>query len=155
MVTLFDRLQEKQPQYLEKERQVPEIIPRGPATAGRSAGPSSLLQAEKLLIGLINRWAKPSPHTISAPIWPQLHPDRTDVMSLDRNTSSMRLAYPTLNGPWMRRARKKARPLRAKVAKIRHTGLRARYLSKLCDCAAKPSTNQNDVCIPQAQADRF
>jgi hypothetical protein len=58
MVTLFDRLQEKQ--TLEKERQV-ETIPRGPLLQPivPPAAPQSS-PTEKMLDWLVKRWPKPS-----------------------------------------------------------------------------------------------
>ena len=60
MATLFDRLQEKQPQRLEKEQPAePEIVRRGPQPiiplAHRKSAPS-----EKLLEWLVNYWPKPT-----------------------------------------------------------------------------------------------
>ena len=60
MATLFDRLQEKQPQYLEKEQPAePEIVRRGPQPiiplTHLKSSPS-----EKLLAWLVNYWPKPT-----------------------------------------------------------------------------------------------
>ena len=85
MATLFDRLQEKQPQYLEKEQpDEPEIVRRGPQPiiplAHRRSSPS-----EKLLDWIINHWAKPivTARDIRA-YGPNCTRDPTDVMSLTK-----------------------------------------------------------------------
>ena len=57
MATLFDRLQEKQPQHLEQPAE-PEIVRRGPQPiiplTHRKSSPS-----EKLLAWLVNYWPSP------------------------------------------------------------------------------------------------
>ena len=60
MVTLFDRLQEKQPQRLEKERQV-ETIPKGPLLQP-IVPPTNYKSSpiERLLDWLVNRWPRPT-----------------------------------------------------------------------------------------------
>ena len=60
MATLFDRLQEKQPQYPEKDQpDEPEIVRRGPQPIipliHLKSSPS-----EKLLAWLVNYWARPT-----------------------------------------------------------------------------------------------
>jgi hypothetical protein len=60
VANLFERLQEKQPQYLEKERQV-ETIPRGPLL--QPVVPPTDSKApliEQTLDWIINRWPQPA-----------------------------------------------------------------------------------------------
>jgi hypothetical protein len=60
MASLFKRLQEKQPQHLEKERQA-EIIPRGPLLqpiVPPTDSKSPLI--EQTLDWIINRWPQPA-----------------------------------------------------------------------------------------------